>query len=68
MGFITRFVFGAALGTAFIYTMDDFYYRTLKRNIADPAGEELAKTEVDVARVSKIVFRGMKQTYQELWP
>lgn len=68
MGIFTRFIFGAAIGTAFIYTMDDFYYRSLKKNIAEPASEELQKNEVDIAKVSKIVFRGAKQTYHELWP
>jgi len=68
MGIIGRFLFGGVVGIAFVYTMDDYYYRTLKRNVADPASQELSKEQVDVAQVSKVVMRGLHQTYKELWP
>jgi len=68
MGIIGRFLFGTVAGFAFIYTMDDYYYVTLKKHVAEPTKKELAKEQVDVAEVSKIVMRGLKQTYKELWP
>ena len=68
MGFIFQFIFGATVGAAFVYNMDDFYYRTLKKHVAEPAGEELKKDQVDVGQLAGIVMRGMTQSYRELWP
>ncbi len=59
---------GAVFGCIFIYTMDDFYYNSFRRNIGEPAAVELKKEQIDAAEVSRVVMRGMKQTYRELWP
>jgi len=68
MGFIFQFIVGATVGAACVYNMDDFYYKTFKRHVAEPAKEELKKDEVDVGKLVGIVTRGLNQSYRELWP
>ena len=68
MGIITRFLFGSVLGATFVITMDDFYYRVIKRNIADPVRQDFKQDEVDMIKVSKTITSGLKLTYKELYP
>ena len=68
MGFISQFILGSAVGFVFIYSMDNFYYVTLRRNVGQPASEELNKDKIDLNQLSKTVTRGLGQTYRELWP
>jgi len=68
MGFITRFVAGSVVGSLFVLYMEDYYYKVLKRNIADPVAKEFEKPEVDLGDLGRIVSRGLAKSYKELYP
>jgi hypothetical protein len=68
MGFIAKFLTGTVVGSLCVIYMDDYYYKVLKRNVADPVAREFDKPEIDVADVGKIVSRGLQKSYKELYP
>jgi hypothetical protein len=68
MGIITRFIGGAFLGAMFVVSMDDLYYRVLKRNIGEPVQKEFEKDKLDVVQVTRLTFSGLHKTYKDLYP
>jgi hypothetical protein len=62
------FVAGVVCGAVFIGNMDDYYYKTLKRNVADPVSIEFQKTEVDLVQISKLISSGLTKSYKDLYP
>lgn len=67
MGIITQLVLGTLTGIGFVYTLDDYYYKVLRRTTYLPVKEQFKDDEVDIIKVFEVGSKGLYKAYKELY-